>query len=174
AEPLQYCRQYRQYCARSAEDSPSPRRLPPNRRRGAVQSSSATVDAPGEEWIALLGVGHRRVRVGRVGAALVEGSDREDRVLRAAVLTNEAAEVAEALPAGELPEGLLAEEQIDRTVHARRGGEGGHGFRRDRTEARRRRAECVEDRQHAGDITCLQLRFGLDEAGVEAPHGDAR
>ena len=24
AEPLQYCRQYRQYCERSAEDSPTP------------------------------------------------------------------------------------------------------------------------------------------------------
>ena len=53
-------------------------------------------------------------------AALEERARRENLVLRAPVLANQAAKIAKTLAAAERPERLLAEEQRDRRVLRRR------------------------------------------------------
>src|ERR1043166_6213832 len=78
------------------------------------------IDAPVEVWIRQLAVGDRQVHVGPVGAALEEGAVREHLVLRAAVLPDQPAKIAQPPPAPELPERLLAEEQRERGIPGRR------------------------------------------------------
>src|SRR6185503_5001775 len=74
------------------------------------------IHTPGELLVRLVAIRHREGDARAVRAVLEERAARIRLVLRSAVLTNEAAEVAEALAAAEGPEGLLAEVERDRGV----------------------------------------------------------
>src|SRR3954471_487256 len=75
--------------------------------------SGVAVEAALEVRVCKLRIRHREVDVLAVRASLVELAGREDVVLGALVLADEATEVAQALAAAELPEGLLTEERVD-------------------------------------------------------------
>src|SRR5690349_8511353 len=70
------------------------------------------VDATGEQWVRLLVVRHRQVHVDTIRRPFEEASAREDGVLGATVLANQPAQIVQTVTAAELPEGLLAEEQV--------------------------------------------------------------
>jgi len=74
------------------------------------------IHTPGELLVRLVAIRHREGDARAVRAVLEERAARIRLVLRPAVLTHEAAEVAEALAAAERPEGLLAEVERDRGV----------------------------------------------------------
>src|SRR5688500_8733528 len=120
---------------------------------GTSWRSGPPVAALLELGVVQLVAGDREASVAAVGRSrLEEGDGREDVLLGAAVLADEAAQVGEALAAGEGPEGLLAEVQVDRGVA--RGGrrQRGHRRRRDRAEVARRAPQGVEDRHHPRDV----------------------
>src|SRR5947199_6250817 len=85
---------------------------------GCSSALRVAVDAAGEVWVRAFVVRHRQVDVCSVGRAarLVELASWEDVVLRAAILTDQTPQVAEAVAASELPEGLFAEEQRRRRI----------------------------------------------------------
>src|SRR3954465_9225280 len=98
------------------------------------------VDAAVKLRVDELRVGHWKVDVGAVIAALVMLPTGKDRVLRSAVLTHLASQIIEPLATAKSPERLLAEEQRDCIGLVRRCCQRGHCSGLENANLRRRGA----------------------------------